>query len=284
MIPAISSATDEGIKSSVPNIIKAAATSPLGIFALMIICLGVLGFAFFTKANQYIKLLIFLLFFGGVVAFGFSIKNETSAKKTAISGGSPSATVSAARSATITYTTTAPQWEPANWVSQQITTDNRGGMRAEGRSPTSPDGKWWASEKTATLQVAATGTKQRLINARFVFISGAGAFTEAFGPFYNQNATSVTATVKGWSGPATYELKAQIEEQRNVPKDNTTSLVIDKNPFTISVPHTASNARLTIAFDSQLLSVNLGETKEPLTLVKREANESLTEYTYNIND
>jgi hypothetical protein len=284
MIPAISSATDEGIKSSVPNIVKAAATSPLGIFALMIICLGVLGFAFFTKANQYIKLLIFLLFFGGVVAFGFSIKNETSAKKTAISGGSPSATVSAARSATITYTTTALQWEPVNWVSQQITTDNRGGMRAEGRSPTSPDGKWWASEKTATLQVAATGTKQRLINASFVFISGARAFTEAFGPFYNQNATSVTATVKGWSGPATYELKAQIEEQRNVPKDNTTSLVIDKDPFTISVPHTASNARLTIAFDSQLLSVNLGETKEPLTLVKREATESLTEYTYKIND
>jgi hypothetical protein len=250
----------------------------------MIICLGVLGFTFFNKANQYIKLLIFLLFFGGVVAFGFSIKNETSAKKTAISGGSPSATVSAARSATITYTTTALQWEPANWVSQQITTDNRGGMRAEGRSPTSPDGKWWASEKTATLQVAVTGTKQRLINASFVFISGAGAFTEASGPFYNQNATSVTATVKGWSGPATYELKAQIEEQRDVPKDNTTSLVINKNPFTISVPHTASNARLTIAFDSQLLSVNLGETKEPLILVKREVNGSLTEYTYKIKD
>ena len=283
MIPAISSATDEGI-NSVPNIIKAAATSPLGIFAIMIICLGVLGFTFFNKANQYIKLLIFLLFFGGVVAFGFSIKNETSAKKTAISGGSPSATVSAARSATITYTTTALQWEPANWVSQRITTDNRGGMRAEGRSPTSPDGKWWASEKTATLQVAVTGTKQRLINASFLFISGAGAFTEAFGPFYNQNATSVTATVKGWSGPATYELKAQIEEQRDVPKDNTTSLVINKNPFTISVPHTASNARLTIAFDSQLVSVNLGETKEPLILVKREVNGSLTEYTYKIND
>ena len=284
MIPAISSATDEGIKS-VPDIIKAAATSPLGIFALMIICLGVVGFTFFNKANEYIKLLIFFLFFGGVVAFGFSINNETSAKKkTAISGGSPSATVSAARSATITYTTTALQWEPANWVSQQITTDNRGGMRAEGRSPTSPDGKWWASEKTATLQVAVTGTKQRLINASFVFISGAGAFTEAFGPFYNQNATSVTATVKGWSGPATYELKAQIEEQRDVPKDNTTSLVINKNPFTISVPHTASNARLTIAFDSQLVSVNLGETKEPLILVKREVNGSLTEYTYKIND
>src|SRR6201984_819966 len=283
MIPAISSATDEGI-NSVPNIIKAAATSPLGIFAIMIICLGVLGFTFFNKANQYIKLLIFLLFFGGVVAFGFSIKNETSAQKTAISGGSPSATVSAARSATITYTTTALQWEPANWVSQRITTDNRGGMRAEGRSPTSPDGKWWASEKTATLQVAVTGTKQRLINASFVFISGAGASTEARGPFYNQDSTTVTATVKGWSGPATYELKAQIEEQKDLPKENTTSLLINENPLVIDVPQTTSNARLTIAYDSQLLSVKMGETKEPLIFVKREANGSLTEYTYRIKD
>jgi len=85
MILPVSSAAKEGIKS-VPDIIKAAATTPLGIFGLMIICLGVLGFTFFNKANQYIKLLIFLLFFGGVVAFAFSINNETSAKKTTTSG------------------------------------------------------------------------------------------------------------------------------------------------------------------------------------------------------
>jgi len=284
MILPISSATEEGIKS-VPDIIKAAATSLLGIFALMIICLGVLGFAFFNKANKYLKLVIFLLFFGGVVAFGFSIINEASTQRTSVSGAaSPSATVLPAKSATISYTTTSLQWEPANWITQQVTTDNRDGMRAEGRSPTSPDGKWWASEKTATLQVGVTGTRQRLTNASFAFISGAGAFTEARGPFYNQDATTVTATVKGWSGPATYQLKAQIEEEKEVLKDNTTSLVINENPFIIAVPRTASNARLTIAYDSQSLSVNMGETKEPLIFVKREANGSLTEYTYKIND
>jgi hypothetical protein len=284
MILLISSATEEGIKS-VPDIIKAAATSLLGIFALMIMGLGVLGFAFFNKANKYLKLVIFLLFFGGVVAFGFSIINEASTQKTSVSGAaSLSATVLPAKSATISYTTTSLQWEPANWITQQVTTDNRDGMRAEGRSPTSPDGKWWASEKTATLQVGVTGTRQRLTNASFAFISGAGAFTEARGPFYNQDATTVTATVKGWSGPATYQLKAQIEEEKEVLKDNTTSLVINENPFIIAVPQTASNARLTIAYDSQSLSVNMGETKEPLIFVKREANGSLTEYTYKIND
>jgi hypothetical protein len=284
MILPISSATEEGIKS-VPDIIKAAATSLLGIFALMIICLGVLGFAFFNKANKYLKLVIFLLFFGGVVAFGFSIINEASTQKTSVSGAaSPSATALPAKSATISYMTTSLQWEPANWITQQVTTDNRDGMRAEGRSPTSPDGKWWASEKHATLQVGVTGTRQRLTNASFAFISGAGAFTEARGPFYNQDATTVTATVKGWSGPATYQLKAQIEEEKEVLKDNTTSLVINENPFIIAVPQTASNARLTIAYDSQSISVNMGETMEPLIFVKREANESLTEYTYKIND
>jgi len=284
MILPISSATEERIES-VLDIIKAAATSLLGIFALMIICLGVLGFAVFNKANKYLKLVIFLLFFGSVLAFGFSIINEASTQKTSVSGAaSPSATVLPAKSATISYTTTSLQWEPANWITQQVTTDNRDGMRAEGRSPTSPDGKWWASEKTATLQVGATGTRQRLTNASFAFISGAGAFTEARGPFYNQDATTVTATVKGWSGPATYQLKAQIEEEKEVLKDNTTSLVINENPFIIAVPRTASNARLTIAYDSQSLSVNMGETKEPLIFVKREANGSLTEYTYKIND
>ena len=284
MILPISSAAKEGIKS-VPDIIKAAATTPLGIFGLMIICLGVLGFTFFNKANEYIKLVIFLLLFGGVVAFGLSITNEANRHKTSASGAaSLSATVLPARRATITYTTTTPQWEPANWITQQVTTDNRDGMRAEGRSPTSPDGKWWASEKTATLQVGVTGTKRRLTNASFVFIAGAGASTEARGPFYNQDSTTVTATVKGWSGPATYELNAQIEEQKELPKENTTSLVINENPFIIAVPQTVSNARLTIAYDSQLLSVKMGETKEPLIFVKREANGSLTEYTYRIKD
>jgi hypothetical protein len=44
----------------------------------MIICLSLLGFAFFRNANQYLRLGIFLCLFAGVVAFGFSIRNATS--------------------------------------------------------------------------------------------------------------------------------------------------------------------------------------------------------------
>jgi len=73
----IASATEEAF-NAVPDIIKAAAVSPLGIFALMIICLSVLGIVWFKKTeNHYVKLGIFLCLFAGVIAFGFSILNAT---------------------------------------------------------------------------------------------------------------------------------------------------------------------------------------------------------------
>lgn len=183
---------------------------------------------------------------------------------------------------TVDYTTTTTQWENANWISQQVTTDNRNGMRAEGRSPTSPDGKWWASEKTATLQVSVAGTKERLTNASFTFVSGAGAFTETSGPNYSEDARTVTATVKGWSGSATYELKAQIERETDVSKENTHSLLIKENPFTLYVPQTAINARFTMAYDNRLLTVTMGQTSDPLIFVSKLDNGPVIEYTYRI--
>jgi len=55
----------------------------------MIICLSVLGFVFFRRANQYVQLGVFLCLFGGVVAFGVSISNEASTKNTSSSGPTP---------------------------------------------------------------------------------------------------------------------------------------------------------------------------------------------------
>jgi hypothetical protein len=40
--------------SDIPEIIKAAAQSELGIFALMIIALSLLAWTFFRRANQYV--------------------------------------------------------------------------------------------------------------------------------------------------------------------------------------------------------------------------------------
>lgn len=91
MISPIGAATEEGVKT-LPDIIRAAAESPLGIFALMIICVSALAFTFFRRANEYVKLGIFFCFFVGIVAFWLSIRNELSPTSPPVTGTSPSPT------------------------------------------------------------------------------------------------------------------------------------------------------------------------------------------------
>jgi hypothetical protein len=50
MIASLGTTVEEGVKT-VPDIIKAAAGSTLGILALMILCLCLLGFVFFRGAG-----------------------------------------------------------------------------------------------------------------------------------------------------------------------------------------------------------------------------------------
>src|SRR5437773_7152345 len=76
------------IWQSLPPIIKEAASSPLGIFALMIIALAILAFFFFKEAGTKVKFVIFVLLFLGVVAFAAKIQivykaREVAAQKTA---------------------------------------------------------------------------------------------------------------------------------------------------------------------------------------------------------
>jgi len=63
---------------SAPNIIEQAAKSPLGIFALMIIALSVLGFFFFRESSEHTRITMFVLMFTGVVAFGIATFRSTS--------------------------------------------------------------------------------------------------------------------------------------------------------------------------------------------------------------
>jgi hypothetical protein len=52
-----------------PDTIRAAAEKPLGIIALMVIALSVLAYLFFKNAGAKVTVPIFLVLFGGVVAF-----------------------------------------------------------------------------------------------------------------------------------------------------------------------------------------------------------------------
>lgn len=61
-----------------PEIIKQASTSPLGIFALMILILGALASMWFTREKPRMKLVAFLAMFAGVVAYGVAISHAAS--------------------------------------------------------------------------------------------------------------------------------------------------------------------------------------------------------------
>ena len=63
---------------SAPNIIGQAAKSPLGIFALMIIALSVLGFFFFRQSSEHTRIAMFVLMFVGVASFGAATLRSTS--------------------------------------------------------------------------------------------------------------------------------------------------------------------------------------------------------------
>lgn len=63
----------EKLFENAPKIIGEASKSPLGLFALMILVLAVLGFFFFRKALERTRIAIFILMFTGVVSFGIAI-------------------------------------------------------------------------------------------------------------------------------------------------------------------------------------------------------------------
>lgn len=59
-----------------PSIIEQAAKSPLGIFALMILIVGILALAFFKNSKLNAQLLIFILIFLAVCAYGYALFRE----------------------------------------------------------------------------------------------------------------------------------------------------------------------------------------------------------------
>ena len=58
--------------TGLPDVIKAAAQSQLGILALLVVALAVLAYVFFAKASEKIRVGIFVLLFAGVIGFGDS--------------------------------------------------------------------------------------------------------------------------------------------------------------------------------------------------------------------
>jgi hypothetical protein len=60
------------------EVIKAAASSNLGMLSLMCLILGVIVMGFFKKAPVKVRIIIFILLFIGVAGFGYAIMHEQS--------------------------------------------------------------------------------------------------------------------------------------------------------------------------------------------------------------
>jgi hypothetical protein len=96
-------------------------------------------------------------------------------------------------------------------------------------------------------------------------------------PSPSSTATSTPSVMPTPSLPKTatftyYTSQRILGEWRSklVPQENT--LPIKENPFTVSVPRVATNARLTVPYGSQLLTVTMGQTSDPLIFVSQQDN------------
>jgi hypothetical protein len=59
-----------------PEVIKAAASSPLGILSLMCLIIGIVSLGLFRKAPVWAKLIVFVLLLAGVFGFGASVVHQ----------------------------------------------------------------------------------------------------------------------------------------------------------------------------------------------------------------
>lgn len=79
----------ESLFKSLPDIIKAAAQSHLGILALLVVAISLLAYVFFAKASEKSRLGVFVLLFFGVVGFGVAMFMASSAQVGAPGGEPP---------------------------------------------------------------------------------------------------------------------------------------------------------------------------------------------------
>ena len=83
------------VVAQLPEILERASASPLGILALMIVALSLLGFFFFREASERTRLATFALMFIGVAVFGFAVVGDSGSSdaESTREGVQPSSTV-----------------------------------------------------------------------------------------------------------------------------------------------------------------------------------------------
>ncbi len=87
----------------IPAVIEQAAKSPLGLFALMIIAISLLGFYFFRDSTERTRIAMFVMMFIGVVSFGVAALRSLPEESSATDGVGANADIAGQWRATVTY-------------------------------------------------------------------------------------------------------------------------------------------------------------------------------------
>lgn len=84
---------------------------------------------------------------------------------------------------------------------------NRGSVRCNGRQPCSPDGKWKAQIKTASL---AAGRGKRFLRGHADCIAGPCPWTKIEMDGFSKGGPAISVAVRNWSDTVTYKLWGEV--------------------------------------------------------------------------
>jgi hypothetical protein len=147
--------------------------------------------------------------------------------------------------------------------SETITTDDRHNEEADDQQPTSPDGKWWASDKAVELSV---GPKEKIGNAFPLHVGGPGTHHFTTLDYSNERRT-VRLFLRAWTHPVSYLIVAPILSLRVPMVPKTATFEVRNGRLQIDVPKDYKDAKLQVVVGSATFDASLGQQTDSLLLV-----------------
>jgi hypothetical protein len=159
----------------------------------------------------------------------------------------------------VNYKTSSQAWQDEGNRETEQSTDDRNNMKAKDHNDgiTSPDGKWWASQKTLEIKV---NPGERLVNAQVSPAWGDGAaWTSHSDPSYNQDTTDVSIVFKGWSKPASIKLSAQVQHLATSQQDQQLKFKTHARDFSFILPADAADPNVVLSIGGAFVKFAPGD-------------------------
>jgi hypothetical protein len=132
--------------------------------------------------------------------------------------------------------------------------ENKGNVPCKGQRPCSPDGKWRATQGSATLD-AGTGNEFR--NPRASCIAGPCPFTK-IDPDFSQGGQTIKVSARDWSDTATFLLEAEVTHPMVSQIVHESYPVVFGDGLNFTLPSTAEGVSIEAELDGQMIIFPLG--------------------------